>query len=185
MIEGALQRQVGRAVALPHRGALHVAARRRVPQEDLLRRRAEVLALHDLERPPIDHPPRHERALGAVRARDADGGGELVIHHERELVVAADERAQAVGNPDHPIALDHVADGEDGHRAHAGEARNEIGIHGGAGADVVARGHVGAQQRGAGQHQRRRGECPLEECPSSEPSCRSWLHAASPAEVET
>ena len=180
VVEGAPSRQIGRAVPLPHRGAGHVALGGHVPELHVLRVPGEVLALDDLEGPPVDRPPRDERALGAVAPGDAAGGGELVIHHERELVRPTRIHAQSVGDTDHPVAPDRVADGQDRHQLHAGHARYQVGLGLGARADVAGEGRAGPQERRAHRQHRGARQGPLQKGPSSQALRGTVLHSEPP-----
>jgi len=130
--------QIGRAEPLPLRRSPRVLTRRPIPQEHGIGRRREVLALGDLERLPVDRPPGDERALAAVGANDAGGvRRDLVVHQEGELAVAALEGAQTVRNPHHPVAADGITHRQDRERLDAGDAREQIGVLGRAGPDVL------------------------------------------------
>ena len=157
MPEGALLREIAGAMTLPDRRARHVFLGRGIPQEHLVGRRREVLALQHLEGPAIDLPPRDEGALRTVGARDAGGRGELVIHDQREIVTVVVESAQPIRDPDHPVAVDRVADGQDRHRAHARQGREQVRLRRRAGRQaLVGQGSRRLQQRGADEHEGRR-----------------------------
>jgi hypothetical protein len=92
-----------------------------------------------------------------VRARGAVGREKLVIHDEREIVTVAVEGAQAIRDPDHPIAADRVAGGQDLNRAHARKGRQQVRLGRRAGRQAAVReGARRLQQRGASEQGRRR-----------------------------
>ena len=163
MPERAGSREITRAMSLPYRGAGHVLLGRGIPQEHLLGRRREILALHDLQRPAIDLPPGNEGALRAVGARDAVGREELVIHDEREVVKVAVEGAQPVRDSHHPIAADRVTGRENRYRAHARKGREQIGLGRRTGRDGMGQRSSRLQERGAGEQQRCRRQCAFQE----------------------
>ena len=63
----------------------------------------QVFAGEHLEGVLVDDPLRDEGADAAMRANDAQGVRNLVVHQQREGAVAVVERAHAVGNADHAV----------------------------------------------------------------------------------
>jgi hypothetical protein len=83
-----------------------IGLRRRVECPDVVH---QVVAREDLQRRLVDHPLRHESAVGAVGAHHAGqsgiGVGDFMVHQHREGAVAVVECAETVGNADHGVAV--------------------------------------------------------------------------------
>ncbi len=172
IVESAFVRKVGGAEPLPLRRARDVFAADGIPQEHFGGRRREVPALVDAQRLGVDGPPRDEGAVAAVRAHDAGGaGGDLVVHEKRELAVPGAEGPEPVRDPDHPVALDGIADGQDGLRPGTRDAGQEVRLGAGAGTDVGALGAgFSVRQCGRTDEEKRCCERSFEERPTS-----AWL----------
>jgi hypothetical protein len=96
-----------------------------VDQDDLL---DQVAAFQDPERLLLDDPLRHERALSAVGTDDAAVGAQFVVHQHGDGAVAVVERAEAVGDAHHPVAVvRRVTDRQQGRVHDAGGDGEEVG----------------------------------------------------------